>query len=114
MVQNRNKLIELFIGNLANSVLHDILEKAVNNEELSKRYGKELLTSLHLAQKYREKINPANVSLNAKDVKYIKDKVIRKVKSGIHQRTEKGYSNLDVKLVEPLVEKALKETKVTE
>ncbi|MBI2579552.1 MAG: hypothetical protein HYW27_01485 [Candidatus Aenigmarchaeota archaeon] len=114
MVQNRNKLIGLFIGNLANSVLHSILEKAVNNEELSKRYSKELLTSLHLAQKYREKINPANASLNVKDVKYIKDKVIRKVKSEIHQRTEKGYSNLDVKLVGPLVEKALKETKITE
>jgi len=114
MVQNRNKLIELFIGNLANNVLHSILEKAVKDEELSKRYNKELLTSLHLAQKYREKINPANSSLNVKDVNYIKNRVVRKVKSELQQRTEKGYSNLDIKLVEPLVEKALKETKVTE
>lgn len=30
MPQNRNKLIELFIGNIVNAIVHDILEKAID------------------------------------------------------------------------------------
>ena len=55
MTQNRNKLIDLFIGNISNSVVHEILEKAIDNEEISRRYEKELTTSLEIAKKYREK-----------------------------------------------------------
>ena len=39
MIQNRNKLIELFIGNLSNAVVHKILEKAIENE-LMKRISR--------------------------------------------------------------------------
>ena len=51
MVQNRNKLIDLFVGNISNSVIHKILEKAADNKELSDKYQKELLTSLNIAKK---------------------------------------------------------------
>ena len=35
MSQNRNKLIILFIGNVSNAIVHEILEKAINNKENS-------------------------------------------------------------------------------
>lgn len=36
MTQNKNKLLDLFIGNLSNTILHKILENAIgNNEEVS-------------------------------------------------------------------------------
>ena len=37
---NRNKLIEAFISNLTNGVVHEILEKAIEKEEISERYIK--------------------------------------------------------------------------
>ena len=51
MVQNRNKLIDLFIGNIANAALHQILEQAVDDELLRKYYDKELLNSVEIARK---------------------------------------------------------------
>ena len=112
MNQNRNTLIELFIGNLANSVLHDVLEQAIAHEEIARKYHKELLTSLALARKYRDKINPGNDSLPAKDIAYIKDKTIKKIKSEIRRRIAKGYTGIDTKMIEPLVEKALREMRI--
>ncbi|HLC57016.1 MAG TPA: hypothetical protein VJH95_00430 [Candidatus Nanoarchaeia archaeon] len=90
MAQNRNKLIELFIGNLSNAVLHSMLEKAISNNELAGRYRQELITSLSIAKKYREKINPLHEPLPSKDKEYIKDKVIKKVKAGLAVRKAKG------------------------
>jgi len=75
MVQNRNKLMNLFIGNISNSIVHEILEKAIDNEFLSKRYEKELTTSLEIAKIYREKINPASSLLPNKDIEYIKNRI---------------------------------------
>ena len=43
MVQNRKKLIELFVGNISNAVVHEILEKATNDEEISSKYIKRRL-----------------------------------------------------------------------
>ena len=63
MVQNRNKLINLFIGNISNSIIHDILERAIKNEEISNRYEKELTTSFEIAKKYRNKINPLSIEI---------------------------------------------------
>jgi|SRR3989338_8893986 len=114
MTQNRNKLIELLIGNLVNSVLHSILEKAINDRGLSKRYAQELLTSFSLAQRYREKINPVHSALPYQDIAYIGTKIIRKVKAELEQRKAKGYENLDISLVEGLVERRLKEMKITD
>ena len=35
MPQNRNQLIELFIGNITNAIVHRILEKAIGKEVLA-------------------------------------------------------------------------------
>ena len=56
MVQNRNKLIDLVIGNISNSIIHKVLEKAINNEEISNRYDKEALTSWKIASKYEKRL----------------------------------------------------------
>lgn len=112
MPQNRNKLIELFIGNISNSIIHKILEKAVDDKDIADRYGKELTTSLEIAKKYRAKINPADMSLPGKDIEYIKNRLINKVKSELMVRISKGYSNINPDLAEELVDKALEEMKV--
>lgn len=111
MVQNRNKLIDLFIGNISNSVVHEILEKAVENEYLSKRYEKELTTSFEIAKKYREKINPGS-SLPDKDIKHIKNKIKNKVVSELSIRISNGYKNINLELVDEIIEKYLKEANI--
>ena len=60
---NRNKLIEIFISNLANAVIHRILEKAIDEQEIANAYNKEIKNSWKIAKRYREKINPANRNL---------------------------------------------------
>ena len=47
MVQNRNKLIELFVGNLSNSIVHEILERAVSFKWLVDKYDKEMLKAFN-------------------------------------------------------------------
>ena len=101
---NRNKLIDLFISNLANVVLHKILEIAIDDEIIRKHYDKELGHSLEIAKKYREKINPVEDILPSKDIEYIKNKVINKVNSELKIRIEKGYDNIDLNLVEDIVD----------
>ena len=44
MTQNRNKLIDLFIGNIANAVVHKILEQAVDDEILREKTSNILKT----------------------------------------------------------------------
>lgn len=112
MVQDRNKLIKLFIGNLSNSVVHEILEKAIDNENIRKRYDKESETSFKIAINYRNKINPTRTSLPEKDILYIKKEIIRKVKAELSLRISKGYSNINLNLVVGTVDKFLKQSKV--
>ena len=112
MVQNRNKLIELFIGNIANAIVHEILERAVSKELVADKYRKELTSSFEIAKRYREKINPVNRSLPDKDVAYIKEKIIARVKAELMTRISKGYNNIDLELVEPLTDKALSDAKM--
>ena len=112
MVQNRNKLIDLFIGNIANAALHKILEQAVDDELLRKYYDKELLNSVEIAGKYREKINPVNRPLTEKDIGNIKSEVINKVNSELKLRIEKGYKNINLDSVEDIVDKMLVDMKV--
>ena len=113
MDQNRNKLIELFIGNMSNAILHKILEKAVTDIDIADRYNKEIKNSFEIAKQYREKINPLNISLPEKDINYIKDKIIRKVKAELQIRISKGYKNINLDLVEQIMNELLKETKIT-
>ena len=112
MVQKRKKLIDLFIGNIANSIVHEILEKAIDNRDISVRYEKELTISFEIAKKYRAKINPVNNPLPDKDIEYIKTKIINKAKSELLIRISKGYENINIDLVEKLVDKALTDMKI--
>ena len=109
MVQNRNKLIDLFIGNISNCVIHRILEKAIDDKNISDRYDKESVNSFNIAKKYREKINPVNNALPDKDVNYIKSKIINKIKSELLLRISKNYKNINLDLIEPFVDEVLKE-----
>ena len=112
MVQNRNKLIDLFIGNVSNSILHEILEKATDEQELSNKYNKELLNSLEIAKKYREKINPMDTALPDKDIANIKTKITNKVRAELVLRISKGYENINLDLIEEFIDKALKDADV--
>ncbi len=105
---NRNKLIELFIANLSNAVLHKILEKAIDIQEISLRYSKEIINSWEIAKRYREKINPIGRALPSHDIEGIRNSIIKKVKVEINQRIDRGYENLDFSLVDDFVDDALK------
>ena len=116
MVQNRNKLIELFIGNISNSIIHQSLEKAVSKKLIADKYAdkyrKELTTSFEIAKRYRERINPVNRPLPEKDIAHIRIKIINKVKTELMTRISKGYKNIDLILIGKLVDKALKDADV--
>jgi len=111
---NRNKIIDLFVSNLANSITHQILEKAAFEiQDINKtKYNKEFLGSWQAAKKYREKINPQNRVLPFHDINEIKQKLTNKVKAELNLRISKGYKNIDLNLVEVYIEKALKELRV--
>src|SRR3989338_1882386 len=108
MVQNRNKLIELFIGNISNAIVHEILKIAVGKELVADKYRKEFETSFDVACRYREMINPANRSLPDRDIDYIRSKIINRAKAELTIRISKGYDNIDLSPVEILTDKALK------
>ncbi|MEK6855323.1 MAG: hypothetical protein AABX73_03825 [Nanoarchaeota archaeon] len=112
MAQNRNKLIELFIGNISNAIAHKILERAATKEILADKYRKELVNSFEIAKRYREKINPSNRLIPDKDAVYIKEKVIARVKAELMTRISKGYENIDLELIDTLTNKTLKDTKI--
>lgn len=111
MVRNRNKLINLFVGNIANVVVHRILEKAIDNSEIAGRYRKELINSLQIAKEYRKKINPPNKLLE-KDVFYIKDKVFRRVKAELFARIKKGYQRINLDSINKEIEIVLKDIEI--
>lgn len=102
----------MFIGNIVNSIVHEILERAIDNEEISNKYERELLTSFEIAKRYRAKINPVNEPLNERESKTIRLKIIKKVRSELLIRISRGYMGIDLDLVEKLVDKALKNMKV--
>ncbi|MDO8460603.1 MAG: hypothetical protein Q7S74_05815 [Nanoarchaeota archaeon] len=109
---NRNKLIEVFISNISNAVIHQILEKAIDRKEISEKYQKEVKNSWEIAIKYREKINPVNRSLSGQDNEEIKRKIVNKVKAELKIRIERGYENIDFSIVEDFVDNALKQMKI--
>jgi len=112
MSQNRNKLIDLFIGNISNSAVHMILEKAIDEDNLRKHYDKEFSISLDIAKNYRKKINPKNTPFHGKEVKDIKNRIIKKVMAELNLRISKGYQNINLGLIGPTVNEILKKTKV--
>jgi nitrogenase subunit NifH len=111
-MKNRNQLIEAFVSNLSNAIVHQILETAIDQQEISQKYVKEFKNSWQIAKIYRGKINPANRSLPVQDIEEIKRKITNNVNSELKLRIEKGYENIDLSLVLEFVDKALKELNV--
>ena len=112
-MKNRGQLIEIFTSNLANSIIHQVLEKAAFDiPEHFEKYGKEVKNSWQIAKIYREKINPVNRAFPHKDIEEIKNKIINKVNAELNLRILKGYKNISLGLVEEYAEKALKELKI--
>ncbi len=112
MVQNRKKIIELFVGNISNAIVHDILEKAIDDEEISNKYQKEINISFNKAKEYREKINPKYSPLPEKDIEHIKSQIRNKVISKLNQRISQKYENIDLNLIEELIDKSLRNTNI--
>ena len=110
MAINRKKLIDLFIGNISNAILHKILEKAVEDDIVRRYYDKEFTNSFEIAKKYREKINPLDNELP--ESSEIKNAIIKKVTNELKIRISKGYKNIDLSLVEPTANKILSDLKV--
>ena len=110
MAINRKKLIDLFVGNMANAVLHKILEKAIEDDVIRRYYDKEFLNSFEIAKKYRNKINPIEDKLP--ESSEIKEIIIRKVNNELKIRISKGYENIDLSLVESITDSVLSELKV--
>lgn len=111
---NRNKLINLFISNLATAILHKILEKAIDKLEITEKYHKEVKNSWEIAKTYREKINPIDKTLPVHDIEEIRSKIIAKAKNELNIRISKGYTHIDISLVEGLVDECLKELGITD
>ncbi len=111
MTQNRNKMLDLFIGNLSNAIVHKILEKSIENPEISKSYFKEVKNSWDAAKKYRDKINPTSSSLPNEEGEYVKIRTMNKTKAELKSRISKGYQNINLDLVDIFIEEALKELK---
>ena len=112
MSQNRNKLIGLMIGNLANAIVHKILENAITDENIRNHYNKELEISINKASEYRKKINPINAALQEKDIEYIKQKITKKVNLELSARISKGYTHINLNLVDKTVTEALERIKI--
>lgn len=112
MAQNRNKLLDLFIGNLSNTIVHKILEAAIENQEIANKYEKELTTSFAIAMRYREKINPTNGPLSEKDQASIKKRIMKRVRTELMIRISKGYENIRLESVQEIVNRFLKEGRV--
>jgi hypothetical protein len=104
--------LDLLAGNISNLVVHSILERAISKKEIADKYRKELINSFEIAKKYREKINPIDRTLPFEDIKYLKDRILNRVKSELMVRILKGYSNIDLSLVESETEKRLKELSI--
>ena len=105
---NRNRLLDLFVSNLATVVVHKVLERAIDQPEITERYYKEVKNSWEIAKNYGAKINPINKALPAHDIAELRTKIITKVKAELNLRIAKGYTNIDISLVEEFVDDSLK------
>ncbi|HII16187.1 MAG TPA: hypothetical protein HA362_07835 [Nanoarchaeota archaeon] len=110
-MQNKGKLVRIFIGNVANAVVHEILENAIEEQSLRSHYGKEMQNSFLLAKRYRKKLNPGGKPLPDKESADIKAKIMKKAVNELKLRIKKGYTNIDVDSADKIAEKLLKKLK---
>jgi spore germination protein YaaH len=113
MTQNKNQLIDILIGNLTNAIVHTILEKSIDKQELVSKYRNEVINSYSIAKRYREKINPIDRCLPTVDLNYIKEKLKTKIKVELCLRINKGYQNINLDLVDIEIDNALKLLNIT-
>lgn len=106
---NRNQLVKIFVGNAANAVVHKILEKAIQEENLRNYYEKEVHNSFVIAKRYRKLINPADKELP--DSEEITEEIMKKARQELNLRIKKGYKNIGMDEVGSLTEKLLKRLK---
>ena len=109
---SRSRMISIFVSNVSNVVVHMILEKSIEDEYLRKHYNLEYLNFLEISRIYRRKINPINKSLPEKDVQDIKKKIKIIVANELKLRISKGYSGIDLDLIDAIIDKKLKELKI--
>lgn len=114
MTKNRNQLIKIFVGNISNTIVHNILEESIKKEkpELSDKYRKEKTNSFDISKIYREKINPIDKPLPSIDQNEIKGKILNRVQAEISLRISKGYQNLSIQNLEQEINFILKNLKV--
>lgn len=112
MTQNKNLLIQLFVGNIYNAIVHKILEKAIDKEEIKEKYNKELKSSFAKAEIYRTKINPVDSTFPANDAEEIRKMIINRVNRELRNRELRGYKNIDFSLVEILVDDYFKKLNI--
>lgn len=104
MGQNKNQIISILIGNLSNAIVHKILEKSIDKNELIGKYRNEAINSYNIAKRYREKINPVDNILSINDSEYIKEKLRTKVRNELNLRISKGYTNINLTLIDSEIE----------
>ncbi len=114
MRQNRNKLMQLLVGNLVNIVVHKVLEATITENILRERYQREGLVSFEVAKRYREKINPADRELPEKDFEQIKEVVSKRARQELLLRISKGYAEIDLSLIDKVLDEILKELVIKE
>ena len=90
----KNRDIAKLISNLANAVVHQILEKAIETKEIKEYYRNEVINSWKIANQYRQKINPVDRSLLEIDIIEIKRKVINRIKAELSSRINGGIKIL--------------------
>ena len=112
MTQNRNKLLDLLIGNLANAVVHKVLEEAAGEDSLKKYYYDELSNSIEVARNYRKKINPVSEPLPDKDAAEIRERTISKAEAELKLRVAKGYEKINLGSVGEVTDKLMADLKV--
>ncbi len=95
-----------------NSIVHDILKKAIDIQEIKEKYNKELKSSFAIAEIYRKKINPLDSPLPLKDAEEIRKMIISRVNRELRNRESRGYKNIDFSLVEISVDDYLKKLKI--
>lgn len=108
-MQNRNKLVDLFIGNITNYIVHKILEMAIDNLEIINKYKKESGVSFDIAKIYRDKINPSTKLPDSIDVK---KRIIQRVKIKLNERIKEGYKRINLDLVETITSETLEKLRV--
>lgn len=107
MTQNRNKLLDLLIGNLANAVVHKVLVEAAEEAQRKKYYDDEFSNSIEIARDYRERINPVNEPLPENDAAEIRWKIINKAEAELKLRIAKGYENINLASVREVTNKLM-------